>query len=123
MRDAFPKLWLGLAGIAMLLTKFHWAPTVMFIVGAPWFYYIHIRLKEVHFDGESIFIKDGSDMVPVAMSLVCKGVHRSLALGGTYRINFKEVTKFGKSILFIPRSKQILFKHQACSEFLDVANT
>ncbi len=87
----------------VLLTNFHWAPIALLAIGIPWLIFVGRKLKEVHFLDNSIYIKDGDQFEEVNISNIDGNVERTQYLHGSYKIRFKDPTKFGEFILFLRR--------------------
>ncbi len=105
----FPTAWVGLCLIAVILTKFHWFPLIMLLIGIPFFAYALVKVKEVYDCGTSIKVKDGDNFIDIPISEIDGNVELSSIIQGYYRISFKSETKVGKHIVFHPRYQYVFF--------------
>ena len=119
----FQKLWLLFFIPAVLISSFHFLVVLLGLGGYIWLVYSASKLKEVHFNEDSIFIKNGSQYKEIPINQIYFPVEKSVLLAGAYTINFKQPTMFGKYIVFNPRAKLLFFKHTALKQFFNHVNT
>ena len=107
---------------ALISSSFIWPVVISFLV-AMWAIYIIKKYKQIYVTNNSICIKNKHDYIEIPISNIMPNITRSIIMGGAYTIRFIEPTKFGNSIIFLPKRKWGLFINKEIKELLKRVNT
>ncbi len=105
----------------LFITSYSIVSLVMIIVAAFYFPYHLRKVKEIYFDGSSIYVKTKNGFESIGLDNITKASSRMVS-SGYYKIWFRSKTKFGTYLMYAPRKSGRFSKYPLLKEFIKVAN-
>jgi len=109
-------------GVCFVLTGFNLWILFFLITNLLWARLLATKLKELHFDGESLYVYENDRYEQISLDEIRQPIKESFYLSGSYRINFVRPGKYGRYILFMPRSNKLLQPHPEFRALLSRVN-
>ena len=117
----FATVWMLFFIYLFVATSYSIFPLIFIAVAIGYFPYHLSKIRELHYDGSSLYIKTRIGYESVDISNI-ERASTSMVFSGYYRVNFLNSAIFGGYILYAPRKKGRFSKYPLLKEFIARAN-